>query len=122
MCIADLASAAAAFLAWWCLLAYLCLAGLLSVVEASVDGVSLMPVVLNPQTSKPPRTAAQSQFPRCYRTLPPYIGVPPYEGKNASAVSGEKLPQLDRTDCQDIERSQFDLMGYSLRTAVRNDR
>eukprot|EP01052_Picozoa_sp_SAG31_P036365 SAG31_NODE_4526_length_3164_cov_1.693312_3_plen_355_part_00 len=87
--------------------------GLLAHVEASVDGVSLLPLVMEPETATPPRTASQSQFPRCYSVLPPYIPG----GTNASSVSGENLPQLDRTDCQDIPRERFDLMGYSLRTA-----
>lgn len=86
--------------------------GLLSHVESSVDGVSLMPVVMNPNTAHPPRMSAQTQFPRCYSSLSPEVRG----GKNNSSVSPEKLPELDRTDCQDIERDQFDLMGYSLRT------
>jgi hypothetical protein len=44
------------------------------------------------ETASPPRTAAQSQFPRCYSVLPPYIAG----GKNASSISGEKLPQCVR--------------------------
>lgn len=32
-------------------------------------------------------------------------------------MSPENLPELDRTDCQDIERERFDLMGYSIRTS-----
>lgn len=91
--------------------------GLLDRVEPSVDGVSLLPLLSDPSTQHPPRVAAQSQFPRCYSNLPPYVGVPPFVGRNATAVSPEKLPQLDRTDCQDTERTDFDLMGYSLRTA-----
>ena len=47
--------------------------GLLGKVEPSVDGVSLMPLVMDPQSQPPPRTAAQSQFPRCYSVLPPYV-------------------------------------------------
>ena len=87
--------------------------GLHDAVEASVDGVSLLPLLLDPLTTTPPRTAAQSQFPRCYSALSPYIPG----GRNASSIPGQGLPQLDQTDCQSIPRDRFDLMGYSLRTA-----
>lgn len=81
-----------------------------ALVEAGVDGVSLAPLVNsvdpNAMPSKDlPRLIARSQFPRCYSQL-----------TNASASSPEKLPILDRTDCQDILREDFDLMGYSIRT------
>eukprot|EP00051_Salpingoeca_urceolata_P002611 m.51540 g.51540 ORF g.51540 m.51540 type:complete len:557 (-) comp12232_c0_seq1:27-1697(-) len=72
-------------------------------VESGVDGVSLAPLVrgLGPGEA-PPRTVATSQFPRCYSAL------------NATAPS--VLPYADRTDCQDVPRTLFDYMGYSIRT------
>ena len=51
--------------------------GLLSKVEDSVDGVSLLPLLKDPAMRTgaipPPRTSAISQFPRCYSVLPPTV-------------------------------------------------
>lgn len=69
-------------------------------VESGVDGVSLMPLIINSSAS-PVHRFARSQFPRCYTAL-----------ENTTS----NLPQLDRTDCQDVDRRLFDLMGYSIRT------
>lgn len=73
-------------------------------VEDGVDGVSLAHVVMNPETAVPPRNVSRSVFPRCY--------------PNASAYkwNASILPAFDRTDCQDIPKEHFDLMGYSIRT------
>jgi arylsulfatase A-like enzyme len=73
-------------------------------VESGVDGKSLMPLMTN-TAQRLAQVGARSQFPRCYSAL-----------KNASNPSN--LPSLDRVDCQDIPREQFDLMGYSLRTVT----
>ena len=70
-------------------------------VDPSVDGVSLAPLVMQPH-AKPMRTVAQSQYPRCFSAI------------NATP---SPLPTLDRTDCQDVPRAEFDLMGFSIRTA-----
>ena len=89
--------------------------GLLDAVQPDVDGVSLLPVIRSPATTAPPRTASQSQFPRCYSVLPPSVPG----GRNAPCLgcNWEHLPPMDRTDCQDVARENFDLMGYSIRTA-----
>eukprot|EP00040_Diaphanoeca_grandis_P003964 m.26542 g.26542 ORF g.26542 m.26542 type:complete len:548 (-) comp15441_c0_seq1:72-1715(-) len=74
-----------------------------ALVEDGVDGISLMPVIQNPNLQTPLRNASRSQFPRCYnKTLFDNITSP--------------LPMLDRTDCQDLPKEDFDLMGYSIRT------
>lgn len=79
--------------------------GLLESVEPTVDGVSLLPLLREPNTLTPPRVAAQSQFPRCYSALPPIVPG----GKNFTSVS--VLPALDRTDCQDIPREQVMILS-----------
>ena len=89
--------------------------GLLDAVQPDVDGVSLLPVVRSPATTAPPRTASQSQFPRCYSVLPP--SVPGGRNAPCPGCNWEHLPPMDRTDCQDVARENFDLMGYSIRTA-----
>jgi arylsulfatase A-like enzyme len=75
-------------------------------VEGGVDGVSLGPVIANPTPGAVPelRTAARSQFPRCYN-------------QTVFAMFPTSLPWFDRTDCQDTPRQYFDVMGYSIRTA-----
>jgi arylsulfatase A-like enzyme len=71
-------------------------------VENGVDGVSLLPLLKQPAT--PLRGESKSVYPRCFwDTL-------------ASNPTTESLPMLDRTDCQDVPRESFDLMGYSIRT------
>jgi len=73
-----------------------------SMVENGVDGITLKPLFTKPETAL--RTVAKSQYPRCFwDTL----------AKNPTT---ESLPILDRTDCQDVPRESFDLMGYSIRT------
>jgi hypothetical protein len=69
-------------------------------VQPSVDGVSLGALVRS-ASAPPARTIARSQFPRCFSAI------------NATP---SPLPTLDRTDCQDIGRGSFDLMGFSIRT------
>eukprot|EP00038_Savillea_parva_P029283 m.70026 g.70026 ORF g.70026 m.70026 type:complete len:545 (+) comp8620_c0_seq1:44-1678(+) len=76
-------------------------------VEDGVDGVSLAPVINHP-THQPVaslRLASRSQFPRCFN-------------QTIMAQYPSVLAPLDRTDCQDIPRQHFDLMGYSIRTAA----
>jgi len=75
-------------------------------VEDGVDGVSLAAIIANPgATSEPPlRIGAKTQFPRCFN-------------QTTMARFPSNLAPLDRTDCQDIPRELFDMMGYSIRTA-----
>jgi len=75
----------------------------LAAVEAGVDGVSLARL-LQAKAAPPPRTIAKSQFPRCWSAI-------------ARTQHLSALPALDRTDCQDINATDFDLMGYSVRSA-----
>eukprot|EP00035_Acanthoeca_spectabilis_P013240 m.243633 g.243633 ORF g.243633 m.243633 type:complete len:530 (-) comp15837_c0_seq6:807-2396(-) len=74
-------------------------------VQPGVDGVSLAPVIQNPHSEPQPplRKAAKTQFPRCFN-------------KTVMAMYPSVLAPLDRTDCQDIPKEHFDLMGYSIRT------
>lgn len=86
-------------------------------VQPSVDGVSLGPMVRQ-ATAPALHDAAMSQFPRCYSHVP---GLPntTRAGDAEAAASrplGFPLPALDRTDCQNIDRTLFDYMGYSIRT------
>ncbi len=72
-------------------------------VDKDVDGVSLAPYIIaeNITDVGSLRVAARSQFPRCYSYL---------------INTTSKLPQYDRTDCQDVPRNRFDLMGLAIRT------
>jgi arylsulfatase A-like enzyme len=71
-------------------------------VESGVDGVSLAPIINRPtaMSHAPLRTAAKTQFPRCFN-------------QTIMAKYPSVLAPLDRTDCQDIPKEHFDLMGYS---------
>eukprot|EP00041_Stephanoeca_diplocostata_P025661 m.677149 g.677149 ORF g.677149 m.677149 type:complete len:547 (-) comp22794_c0_seq3:164-1804(-) len=76
-------------------------------VESGVDGASRSALIVPDNASTTAAAVAnesfaRSQFPRCWTAIP----------ENAT-----NLPALDRTDCQDIPKEQFDIMGYSIRTA-----
>eukprot|EP00039_Didymoeca_costata_P024040 m.9058 g.9058 ORF g.9058 m.9058 type:complete len:519 (+) comp4000_c0_seq1:127-1683(+) len=71
-------------------------------IQASVDGKSLKPLLNG--SSENLNEVAQSQFPRCYAAI--------------NKTQPTWLPRFDRTDCQDIPRSLFDYMGYSVRSTA----
>ena len=74
-------------------------------VESGVDGISLAHFLAGGVDIPSPREFARSQFPRCYTAL-----------DSTANTSHFPFARADRTDCQDVPRQLFDLMGYSIRT------
>ena len=74
-------------------------------VESGVDGISLAHFLAGGADMPSSREFARSQFPRCFTALDTTVNT-----------SHFPFARADRTDCQDVPRHLFDLMGYSIRT------